>query len=97
MPDYEPSKWRMVDPNWRVPVDESEIFTPLERNKVPIGSLMFRMLMGFITFVMLGGAGVFAIAHLAGLEQIGWQDSCGISFILIMLRALDKATFGKQQ
>lgn len=96
MPDHDPSKWRMVDPNWRIPVDQSEVFTPLEKNRTPIGGLMLKMLWGFLTFVGLGGAGVFGIAHLVGAEQIGWRDSCGISLILILLRALDKATFGRQ-
>jgi len=96
MPEHDPSKWRMVDPNWRIPVDESEVFTPLEQNRVPIGGLVLKMLWGFITFVGLVGAGVFGIANLAGAEQIGLLDSYGISLILILLRALDKTTFGKQ-
>lgn len=86
----------MVDPNWRIPVDESEVFTPLEKNRVPIGSVLLKVLWGFIAFVGLLGAGVFGIANLAGAEQIGLLDSYGISLILILLRALDKATFGKQ-
>lgn len=86
----------MVDPNWRIPVDESEVFTPLEKNRVPIGSVFLKVLWGFIAFVGLLGAGVFGIANLAGAEQIGLLDSYGISLILILLRALDKATFGKQ-
>lgn len=92
MPEHDPSKWRMVDPQWRIPVDKSEVFTPVEKNRVPI----IKMLWGFIVFVGLIGAGVFGIANLAGVEQIGLLDSYGISLILIMLRALDKATFGKQ-
>lgn len=96
MPEHDSSKWRMVDPNWRIPVDESEVFTPLEKNRVPIGSVLLKVLWGFIAFVGLLGAGVFGIANLAGAEQIGLLDSYGISLILILLRALDKATFGKQ-
>lgn len=86
----------MVDPNWRIPVDESEIFSPVEVNSAEASGLLIKMLFGLVTFVMLGACGVFGIANLVGLDKVGWQESCGISGILILLRALDKATFGKK-
>lgn len=95
MADNDQSKWRLVDPNWRIPVHESEILAPTSPAKVPFMVSFMKMLWGFLSLVSFFAVGVFGIAHLLELEQVGYRDAVGISAILIFLRALDKTTFGK--
>jgi hypothetical protein len=96
MADNDQSKWRLVDPNWRIPVHESEILAPTSPPaKVPFMAMFMRMLWGFLSILSLSAFGVLGIAHLAGIEQVSLRDAFGISAILIFLRALDKTTFGK--
>ena len=85
----------MVDTNWRIPVDQSDITT--EVPQVSIGLAIVRMLSGFVTLIMLGGLGVLGIAYFADLDQIGWRDSCGISFIMLMMTAFYKAVLSNQR
>jgi hypothetical protein len=96
MADNDQSKWRLVDPNWRIPVHESEILAPpTPPDKVPFMVAFIKMLWGFLTLVSLSAFGILGIAYLLELEQVGYRDALGISVILIFLRALDKTTFGK--
>lgn len=85
----------MVDPNWRIPIHESEILAPTTPDKVPFMTVFIKMVWGLFAFVSLSAFGVLGIAHLAEVEQVGLREAFGISGILILLRALDKSTFGK--
>ena len=96
MADNDQSKWRLVDPNWRIPVHESEILAPpTPPAKVPFMIALMKMLWGFLTLISFCAFGVFIIAQLLELEQVGYRDALGISVVLIFLRAIDKTTFGK--
>lgn len=89
------SKWRLVE-NWRIPVHESEILAPISPPaKVPFMISFMKMLWGCLTLISFCAVGVFGIAYLLELEQVGYRDAVGISAILIFMRALDKVTFGK--
>lgn len=97
MPEFDPSKWKVVDPNFRVPVDESQVVgfrKGVQRKGVSV-EIVWRTLMGLLTFVGLVGLGVFGIANLVEATDIGIRDSYGIALILLFFRALDKVTFGK--
>ena len=96
MAENDPSKWRLVEPNWRIPVDDSEIVgSPTSPVRVSPVMTFISKLWGGLVLICLFAWGVFGISHLLDLEQVGFRDALGISAILIFMRGLDKTTFGK--